>query len=129
MLVRLPCVPPASLVRPVWSILYTLIAISTWQVWEKKQFTVRLPYVVLGAQLLANALWSWLFFYWQLCLIAVLEIALLWLLIVINAANLLSDIKTGWSAVAALSLLGCFCSPAGDSALDKESSSPVITDS
>ena len=87
MLVRPHCAPPASLIGPVWSILYTLIAISTWQVWEKKQSTVRLPYVALGAQLLANALWPWLFFYWQLGLIAVLEIALLWLAIVLNAAT------------------------------------------
>ena len=46
-----------------------------------------------------------------------------------QCCHLLSDIKTGWSAVAARSLLGFFCSPAGDSALDKESSSPVINES
>ena len=86
-LVRPSWAPPAWLFGPVWSILYTLIAISTWLLWLRKRFSVRLPYFVLGAQLVFNALWSWLFFFWQLGLIAVIEITLLWILIVINAVT------------------------------------------
>ena len=43
--------PPAWLFGPVWSVLYTLIGISSWLVWKNSRFTVRLPYVILIAQL------------------------------------------------------------------------------
>ena len=96
--------PPAWLFGPVWSVLYTLIGISSWLVWKNSRFTVRLPYVILIAQLLANALWSWLFFVWQLGLAAVLEIALLWLLIVMNIVAFHRQ-----SATAAILLLPYLC--------------------
>ena len=96
--------PPAWLFGPIWSVLYTLIGISSWLVWKKSRFTVHLPYVILIAQLLANALWSWLFFVWQLGLAAVLEIALLWLLIVMNIVAFHRQ-----SATAAILLLPYLC--------------------
>ncbi len=39
------------------------------------------------AQLIANALWSWLFFAWQLGWLAFVEIVLLWSLIVANIVS------------------------------------------
>ena len=96
--------PPAWLCGPVWSVLYTLIAISAWLVWLKKKFTVQLPYLIFVVQLMANALWSWLFFYWQLGLIAVLEIIFLSVLIVINAVSFYRISKA-----ASLLMLPYFC--------------------
>ena len=104
LLVRPTWAPPAWLFGPVWSILYTLIAASIWLVWLKARFGVRLPYLVLGAQLVFNTLWSWLFFYWQLGFLAVLEITLLWVLIVINIVSFFQISKT-----ASLLLLPYLC--------------------
>lgn len=56
--------PPAGLFGPVWSVLYLLMGLSMWIVWR----TPRPKLVATGlfaAQLLVNALWSWLFFAWH----------------------------------------------------------------
>lgn len=58
--------PPPWLFGPVWIVLYLLIAIAAWLVWQKRQAqSVAIPLALFGAQLAANALWSWLFFAWQ----------------------------------------------------------------
>src|SRR5512137_299644 len=59
--------PPGWLFGPVWSVLYTLMALAAWLVWRQVGFpraTVAIALFV--AQLTANALWSWLFFAWRL---------------------------------------------------------------
>jgi tryptophan-rich sensory protein len=77
--------PPAWLFGPVWSVLFVLMAVSAWLVWRKHGF--RGAGVALGlfvAQLLANALWSWLFFAWQQGAMAFIEIIVLWVLIAVT---------------------------------------------
>lgn len=101
---RPPWAPPAWLFGPVWSVLYTLIALSSWLLWKKINFRERLPYVILITQLLANALWSWLFFAWKLGFAAVIEITLIWALI---AANIIVFYTR--SKMAALLLLPYLC--------------------
>ena len=81
-LVRPPWAPSASLFGPVWSVLFLLMGIAAWLVWRRHGF--RAAPVALGlfvVQLLANALWTWLFFVWHRGAIAFAEIVLLWLLI------------------------------------------------
>jgi benzodiazapine receptor len=56
--------PPASLFGPVWSVLYGLMGIAAWLVWRARGSN-RLALALFGAQLVANALWSWLFFAWH----------------------------------------------------------------
>ena len=74
--------PPAWLFGPVWSVLYVLIGVAAWLVWRKHGFRLASTALLLfGAQLLANALWTWLFFIWHLGAIALAEIIVLWLLI------------------------------------------------
>ena len=74
--------PPAWLFAPVWSVLYVLIGVAAWLVWRKHGFngasTALRLFVV---QLLANALWTWLFFKWRLGAVALAEILVLWSLI------------------------------------------------
>jgi translocator protein len=63
-------------------VLYCLMAIAAWLVWRKHGFAgAAFALKLFIAQLLANALWSWLFFAWHLGAIAFAEIILLWLLI------------------------------------------------
>ena len=75
--------PPGWVFGPVWSALYTLMAIAAWLVWRARHFaSVRTPLLLFGAQLALNALWSWLFFAWKLGGAACAEVLLLWCLIV-----------------------------------------------
>jgi translocator protein len=56
--------PPASVFGPVWSVLYLLMGVSSWLVWrEPGDHRRALAWWV--AQLVANTLWSWLFFAWM----------------------------------------------------------------
>lgn len=74
--------PPAWLFGPVWSVLFVLMGISAWLVWRRHGFGgAGAALKVYVAQLVANALWTWLFFAWRLGAMALAEIALLWLLI------------------------------------------------
>ena len=73
--------PPAWLFGPVWSVLYLLMAIAAWLVW------IRLaawgpPFAWYVAQLVGNALWTWIFFAWRQGLLALIEILVLLVLIV-----------------------------------------------
>lgn len=66
--------PPGYVFGIIWPILYLLMAVSAYRTFPR---TVKLFYL----QLFFNAIWSWLFFAFQLPLIALLCI---WLLIFLN---------------------------------------------
>lgn len=73
--------PPNWVFAPVWTLLYIAIAAAGWLVWRKTRrgtFTLQ----VWGLQLVANGLWSWLFFGMHRPGIALVDIAALFLLIV-----------------------------------------------
>lgn len=70
--------PPPDAFGPVWTVLYVLIGVAAWLVWERRSRTeVRSALLLFVAQLVANALWSWIFFGWRLGLLAFLDILLL----------------------------------------------------
>ena len=75
--------PPGYIFGIVWPILYLLMSISAFRTFDetKNLFLI---------QLLFNALWSWLFFAFQLPMVALLNI---WLLIFLNMKLLLSMFK------------------------------------
>ncbi|XOZ33767.1 TspO/MBR family protein [Halomonadaceae bacterium KBTZ08] len=74
--------PPAALFGPAWSTLYTLMAIAAWLVWRRCGFGgAPMALGLFIIQLLPNALWSWLFFVWQLGALAFATILVLWTLI------------------------------------------------
>ena len=55
--------PPNYLFGPVWTVLYVLMAVAAWLVWQKAGFSGAGPALTLFvAQLALNALWSYLFF-------------------------------------------------------------------
>jgi benzodiazapine receptor len=65
-LVRPSWAPPASLFGPVWSVLYTLMALAAWLVWRVGGFAgARTALTLYLVQLVFNALWTWFFFGWQ----------------------------------------------------------------
>ena len=85
--------PPGWLFGPVWSVLYTLMGVAAWLVWRSPGPRA----VALGlfaAQLMVNALWSWLFFAWHQGALAMVEILLLLALIVAAVVILVSSLVT-----------------------------------
>lgn len=79
--------PPGWLFGPVWSLLYTLMALAAWLVWRAGGFRrAKQALLLFLAQLAANALWSWLFFAWRLGALAFAEVIVLWVLIVATVA-------------------------------------------
>lgn len=82
-LVRPGWAPPPSIFGPVWTILYAMIGIAAWLVWRVDGFfAARSALIMFLLQLALNALWSWLFFGWQLGALAFVDTLLLWALIV-----------------------------------------------
>lgn len=78
--------PPGSLIGVVWILLYTLMGISLYIVWEKglNKKVVRGAIDAFGVQLILNALWSFLFFGLRSPFYGLLGIILLWLAIVVT---------------------------------------------
>ena len=77
--------PPASAFGPVWSVLYVLMGISAWLVWrEHGNKPVARALSLFVVQLIANGLWSWLFFAWRLGAASFADVVLLLLLIVLT---------------------------------------------
>lgn len=75
--------PPPWVFGPVWTALYAMMAIAAWLVWRSGGLrTNRIALALFIVQLALNALWSWLFFAWNLGVLAFAEIVLLWVFIV-----------------------------------------------
>lgn len=77
-----PWAPPAWLFGPVWSALFALMGVAVWLVWRRHGFAgARVALGLFVAHLFVNALWSWLFFAWQMGGAALADVLLLWLLV------------------------------------------------
>lgn len=75
--------PPAAVFGPVWTLLYMAMAVASWLVWRERGFArARGALGLFIAQLVLNALWSWLFFAWHRGALAFADILVLWALIV-----------------------------------------------
>tara|TARA_B100000073_G_C23651893_1_gene540925 strand:- start:461 stop:895 length:435 start_codon:yes stop_codon:yes gene_type:complete len=66
--------PPGYVFGIVWGVLYILMAISAYRVFDK-------VYKLFFLQLFFNGIWSWLFFFFHLPIIALIDI---WILIFLN---------------------------------------------
>ena len=76
--------PPAWVFGPVWTMLYVLMAVSAWLVWEKAdEKPIKIPLVLFYVQLLLNVMWSGLFFGMGRPDLALAEILVLWTLIAV----------------------------------------------
>lgn len=81
-----PFSPPSWVFFPVWTILYTLMGISLYLVWEQglQQREVKTGVFLFGLQLGLNTLWSLLFFGLRSPYYAFLEILMLWVAILLT---------------------------------------------
>ena len=86
-LVRPSFAPPNWLFGPVWTLLYSMMAISAWLVWRASGFAkARTALTVFAVQLVLNATWSGLFFGLHNMGLAFAEIILLWIAIATTIA-------------------------------------------
>ncbi len=69
--------PPNWLFGPVWSVLYVMIAVAGWLVWQADPSSAAMWF--WGLQLVLNAVWSGIFFGLRRMDLAFCEIVLLWL--------------------------------------------------
>ena len=78
--------PPNWLFAPVWLILFTLMGISLYLVWNKglKNKQVKNSLSLFGLQLILNVVWSFLFFGLRSPLLGLIEIVFLWVFIVLT---------------------------------------------
>jgi tryptophan-rich sensory protein len=79
--------PPAWLFGPVWTVLYIVIAIAGWRVWQRDRSGW--PMRDWGAQLALNFLWTPLFF-------AAHQVGLALVVILLMLAAILAFIATAW---------------------------------
>lgn len=55
--------PPAWLFGPAWTVLYVVMAVAAWRIWNAYGFSgARGELTLYGIQLAFNAAWSWFFF-------------------------------------------------------------------
>jgi benzodiazapine receptor len=74
--------PPAWIFGPVWTVLYTMMAVAAWLVWKRGGFVAhRVALSLFLTQLVLNGAWTPLFFGLHELGLAGAEIALLWLAI------------------------------------------------
>lgn len=73
--------PPGWVFGPVWTTLYTMMAVAAWRVWRRDGVGRRPALAWFLGQLLLNALWSWLFFGLRNPGLALAEIIALWVAI------------------------------------------------
>ncbi|HVG12438.1 MAG TPA: TspO/MBR family protein, partial [Flavisolibacter sp.] len=78
--------PPSWLFGPVWTLLYVLMGIAFYLVWKSDGNSApkKLAMTLWGLQLVLNFCWSIIFFKLQETGWATLEIALLWLVLLVT---------------------------------------------
>ena len=75
--------PPNWIFGPVWTSLYILMGISFFLIWKQEASKVRNRAILIFLlQLMLNFAWSFIFFFFNLIGLALVEIILLWISIV-----------------------------------------------
>lgn len=78
--------PPNWLFGPVWGLLFLLMGISVYLIWNNQDINVKLfiPLAIFIFQLILNILWSFLFFHLKNPWWAFIEIIILWFAILVT---------------------------------------------
>ncbi len=81
---RPPFNPPDWIFGPVWTFLYIVMGFSFYLIWKQEVSKARNRAVFLFfVQLLLNFIWSFIFFYFNMIGLALIEIIVLWLSIIV----------------------------------------------
>ncbi len=77
-----PLTPPNIVFPIVWNVLFVLMGITAWRVWEKRSVGTNIALTLFIIQLALNMLWSYLFFGLERPDFALMEIIVLWATII-----------------------------------------------
>jgi tryptophan-rich sensory protein len=93
--------PPGWVFGPVWTVLYACMGVAAWLVWRRRGLRRGAPALLLFAgQLLLNAAWTPLFFGLRSPGLALVDIAGLWVMIVLTTwAFFRASRLAGWLMV------------------------------
>lgn len=69
--------PPSWVFAPVWTALYVLAGLSLYLIWKSRKSKPR-TFLVFGANLVLNLLWSFLFFGLRSPILALVDVIALW---------------------------------------------------
>ncbi len=76
--------PPSWLFGPVWTAIYILLGISLFLVWKRPSGADRnRALLVFVVQMVLNFAWTFIFFYFKMLQLALIEIVVLWLSILV----------------------------------------------
>jgi tryptophan-rich sensory protein len=79
--------PPGWVFGPVWTLLYTMMAVAAWLVWRRGGWAAaRAALALYVVQLVLNAAWTGLFFGLRMPGVAFAELAVLWVAILATTA-------------------------------------------
>lgn len=86
--------PPAMVMALVWAVIYVLMAVSAWMVWETRRGLAQPALAWWVLQLVLSVVWSWMFFGlhrvgWSLGVMG------LWLLVVLITIKAFRSIRLG----------------------------------
>jgi benzodiazapine receptor len=81
--------PPSWVFGPVWTILFLMMGVALFLVWQKGLDApgVKIALLIFAVQLVLNILWSIIFFGLKLPLLAFVEILLMWIFILLTIIN------------------------------------------
>jgi tryptophan-rich sensory protein len=88
--VKAPWTPPNFVFGPVWTVLYTAMAVAAWLVWRKRPATRRTALAIYAVQLVLNLAWTPMFF----GLYPALGTAALWLAFAVIVALIAAVVLT-----------------------------------
>lgn len=94
-LIKAPGTPPSFVFPIVWTILYILMGIALGLVWISENGNKQRALLYFFLQLVLNFAWSWIFFYFHQIGLALIDIALLWLFIVMTIRAFWSHTRWG----------------------------------
>lgn len=80
-LIKPPLSPPGWIFPIVWTILFTLMGISAYIIYQSDSKEKEEALRIYALQLMVNFFWSLVFFNWQAYLLAFIILIILWLLI------------------------------------------------
>lgn len=85
-LAKAPLNPPNWVFGPVWTVLYAMMGIAAFLIWKHgwKNQAVKTAIGVFVFQLILNGLWSIMFFGFHAPLVALIDMAVLWVAIVVT---------------------------------------------
>lgn len=87
--------PPAWLFGPVWTLLYTMMAVAAWLVWKRVGFGK--PLTLYFIQLVLNAAWTPIFFQAHAMVLALIVIVALWVAILLTLLSFRRvNVAAGW---------------------------------